>query len=68
MYDPVTGFLLSDPFLHQRLFTAKQFHRQLVVGRLEKGLQLIFDETLLSRLAAAGAAATGPGAAAARRI
>lgn len=50
MDDPVTRSLLPDPFLHQRLLAAEQFHSQFVVCRLEQGLQLILQETLLHLL------------------
>lgn len=48
MDDPVSGGLLPYPLLHERLLRAEQLHRQLVVGRLEEGLQLVLDEALLS--------------------
>lgn len=50
MNDPVAGLLLADAFLHQRLLAAEQLHGQLIVRRLEQGLQLIFDEALLATL------------------
>ena len=51
MDDPVTCSLLPDPFLHQSLLAAEQFHGQLVVCRLEQGLKLILQEALLHFLA-----------------
>lgn len=46
----MSGGLLSDAFLHERLFRSEQLHGQLVVRRLEKGLQLVLDEALFARL------------------
>lgn len=51
MDDPVTGGLLPDPLLHEGLLAAEELHGQLVVGRLEQGLQLVLDEALLDLLA-----------------
>lgn len=48
MYDPVSGGLLSNALLHQRLLGAEELHRQLVVGGLKEGLQLVLEETLLA--------------------
>ena len=41
MNDPVSGRLLPDPFLDERLLGAEQLHGQLVVRRLEDVLQLV---------------------------
>lgn len=49
MDDPMTGCFLSDPLLHERLLRAEQFHRELIIGGLEEGLQLVLDEALLAR-------------------
>ena len=51
MDDPVTRGLLPDPLLHECLLAAEELHRQLVVGGLEQGLQLVLDEALLDFLA-----------------
>lgn len=44
MYNPMPCGFLPDPFLHQRLFRAEEFHGELVVCWLEEGLQLIAKE------------------------
>lgn len=44
MYDPMARRLLPDPLFHQRLLGAEEFHRELVVGGLEEGLQLVAEE------------------------
>lgn len=59
MDDPVSRGFLPDSFLHESLLGAEQFHRQLVVGGLEEGLQLVLEETLLAGLR--GAQGGGPG-------
>ena len=45
--NPVSCGLLSNALLHEGLLAAKEFHGQLVVRRLEEGLQLVADERRL---------------------
>lgn len=53
MYNPVAGRFLSYPLLHQSLLGSEELHRQLVVRRLKKGLQLVLDEALFAGFALA---------------
>lgn len=50
MYDPMSCGFLADALLHKRLLGAEELHGQLVVGGLEKGLQLVLDEALFAGL------------------
>lgn len=59
MYDPMSGGFLPDPFFHQSLLRSEQFHGQLVVGGLKKGLQLVLDETLFAGFRGAQRRGTG---------
>jgi hypothetical protein len=47
MDDPMSGSLLSDPFLDEGLLRSEQLHGQLVVGRLEHALQVVSNPARL---------------------
>ena len=61
MNNPVSCGLLSNALLHEGLLAAKEFHGQLVVRRLEEGLQLVADERRLGLAAHVGRPGTRSG-------
>jgi len=44
MYDPVSGGLLAQLLPHQGVLIAEQLHGKLVVRRLKKRYDLVFEE------------------------